>query len=95
MKMARPYLVFGNAADIPSLTVDFKMRAERLKKIGRANIKNLASKLFGSDEEYRFEIERLNSLYDSAELKSNYSEDRKYLLDIAQFYDVWFSKEVK
>lgn len=90
--MARPYLVSGT---VPRITDDFILRAERLKKIGRANIKNLSSRLFGAEEEYMFDVERLNAQYSDVELKKNYAEDRKFILDIAQFYDIWFSEEVK
>lgn len=92
--MGRPYFINSKYQKTPDIMKDFISRAERLRYIGRANIKELASRLFGNDERYSFEIARLNAQYTNAELKSTYEEDKKTILDIAQFYDVWFSKEV-
>lgn len=92
-KMARPYLVSGTASELPSLKDDFILRAKRLRNIGRASIKDLSSTLFDSDSEYRFEIERLNAREPEAKLKDNLDGDKKCILDIAQFYDMWFSKK--
>lgn len=91
-KMARPYLISGSAG-LPLIRTDYIDRSKRLAPIGRASIKDLSSKLFDSDEEYSFEIERLNARDPKARLKNNPDDDKKYILDIAQFYDVWFSKK--
>lgn len=94
-KLARPYLIAGAASGVPSMKEDFIKRADRLRAIGRANLKTLSAKLFDGDKEYHFEIERLNAQYPSVRLKANEAEDKRFVLDIAQFYDIWFSKEAE
>lgn len=93
--MARPYFINSTGGKTPDIMKDFISRANRLRDhIGRANIKEMASRLFGNDEGYSFEIARLDAQYPKAGLKSAVEEDKRFLLDIAQFYDIWFSKEV-
>ncbi len=91
--MSRPYFIMSDEKRAPMVMEDFISRAERLRCIGRANIKNLAWRVFGNDEEYGFEIERLNAQYPGAGLKRTIEDDKQFILDIAQFYDIWFSKD--
>lgn len=95
--MSRPYLVAAedSASALPHLKEDFAERTKRLKCIGRSNIKLLSSLLFQSEEKYRFELARLNAQYPEARLKENYASDRRFILDISQFYDIWFAEEVR
>lgn len=93
--IARPYFIGGKNQKTPEIMEDFILRAKRLRDhIGRANIKDLASLVFGSEDGYSFEIARLDAQYPKAEMKSAAEEDKRFILDIAQFYDIWFSKEV-
>lgn len=93
--IARPYFIGGKNQKTPEIMEDFILRAKRLRDhIGRANIKDLASLVFGSEDGYSFEIARLDAQYPKAGMKSAAEEDKRFILDIAQFYDIWFSKEV-
>ena len=92
--IARPYLISGTVSDIPLLKDNFLNRGLRLKKhIGRSNIKQLAALLFDPSARYDLELERLDAQFPEAELKQHREDDKKYMLDISQFYDIWFAED--
>lgn len=71
---------------------DFIGLAETLKEIKRSNIKKLATAIIKGDSYYRFEIERINSRF-KLSLDPKDKMMKKMIFDIAQVYDLWFSKE--
>ena len=73
--------------------------AIKISAIGRSNIKELAAAIIKGDSYYRFEAERINSRYKDILIKTDLNDERydlekKLLFDVAQVYDLWFSKEV-
>ena len=85
--IARPYSYLENEAEIPTLK-EFEDCAERWNKIGRSNIKNMASLRLTDENEMQIELKRLGKQYPGMPRK----EDLKYILDLAQVYDLWFEK---
>lgn len=71
----------------------FADTGEKLKKIGRANIKELAAAIIKGDSYYQFESERIKSRYPDLGLDSSDEEQKKLIFDIANVYDLWFAGE--
>lgn len=69
----------------------FVKMGERLKEIGRSNIKELASAIIKGDSYYRFELERIKSRYPDLNIDSGDDECKKLIFDIANVYDLWFA----
>lgn len=71
----------------------FAETGEKLKKVGRANIKELAAAIIKGDSYYQFEAERIKSRYPGSGLDSGDEEQKKLIFDIANVYDLWFAGE--
>lgn len=80
----RPYEVSEEFADFVDM-------GKSLGKIGRANIKNLATAIIDGDSFYKFEAMRIKSRTKSV-LDIDNEEQKKMLFDIAGVYDLWFNK---
>lgn len=87
---ARPYEVSEELKDFVEL-------GERLRSIGRANIKELAAAIIKGDSFYRMEVERIISRYPGCGLQSDNEKEKKLIFDIVNVYDLWFaeSEEIK
>lgn len=74
---------------------EFAEFAERLKIIGRSNIKELAAAIMKGDSYYVFEAERIKSRYTKCGLDSGSEKQKKLIFDIANVYDLWFDDDDK
>lgn len=83
----RPYFWKGYEASVcydKGNLAELERVAKKLKDAGRANIKNLSGYLIINSERFETEVRRLG-------LKLT-EDEKKYIHDIAQFYDIWFAK---
>lgn len=81
---ARPY-------EFSSEFKEFIELGEKIKSIGRANIKELASAAIKGDSFYRFEAERIRSRYTKCDIEGDNEKQKKMIFDIANVYDLWFA----
>lgn len=72
---------------------EFISFAQKLKTIGRANIKELGTAVIKGESYYRYEIERINSRFNGIHIDPKDEKTKKMIFDIAQVYDLWFAGE--
>jgi hypothetical protein len=82
-----PYCIRGN--DIGQEYDDFNRVGQALKGLARTKVKSLRDIAHRSGTELELELDRLSTLSDH---KLSVA-DRAYLLDAADFYDIWFREE--
>lgn len=87
---ARPYRVDDGHNGY--MYKDFIDLAQRLKKIGRSNIKELSCAIIKGDSYYQFEIERINSRQ-KLHIDPKDEKTKKMIFDIGQVYDLWFTEK--
>ena len=94
-RMCRPYYISKSINDEPCKSLDKLLElGKKLSAIGRANIKELSKAAIIGEAEYLQELYRIRAhIEDGKEFDLN-EEEKAMLFDVAQFYDIWFSKEV-
>ncbi len=86
---ARPYSV-SEAIEI------FTEKAPVLQNAERSNVKSLGSAAQESYERYLLEVKRVNAYLPQGSQKlMGTEEEMKVIYDMAEFYDLWFTKEGK
>ena len=91
--LLRPYLCRHYGEDrvpLPPALSEYMERGRKLSGLGRHNIKALSGYLVSDPARYETEIQRLGARYPDVSVDG---EDKRFLHDIAQFYDIWFGKE--
>jgi hypothetical protein len=82
-----PYCVRGE--DSEHSYKDFENVGKALRKLARTKVKTLRDRAFRSNAELELELDRISTL----QVHGLSADDRAMIMDVADFYDIWFSEE--
>ena len=82
----KPYEI----SDLPRINA----YAEKLRAVGRANVKVLGDAAQISKARYAYEVRRVNAYLKGCNGFDGSEEEMKLVYDMSEFYDLWFGKEV-